>query len=254
MKMDYLSLLKEQLNGRIAFREKRPGIHQLLAPFYHEDGDMMELYLEASKLNGGKIRVCDHGMTLMRLSYSFELDTENKQRIFNKILAENQINEEKGNIYFDAAPEALYPAVMQFVQTVAKVSNMRMYKREIIQSMFFELLMEFIETNLAKYNPRPNVYPIADRDDLEVDCSFEIAPRPVYLFGVKDVAKARLVALSCLEFQKKKMPFKSYVVHEDFEGLPKKDRTRITSASDKQFPSLEDFRTNAETYFERDAA
>ncbi|MDI6740143.1 MAG: hypothetical protein QME74_07245, partial [Candidatus Edwardsbacteria bacterium] len=136
----------------------------------------------------------------------------------------------------------------------AKVSNMRMYKREVIQSLFFEMLEEFIEDNLTKYNSRTKVFPIADRDDLEVDFSFEIAPRPVYLFGVKDVAKARLVALSRLEYQKKKLPFKSYVVHEDFDDLPRKDRTRITSASDKQFPSLDDFRANAETYFDRDKA
>ncbi|MBI4725661.1 DUF1828 domain-containing protein [candidate division TA06 bacterium] len=252
--MDYLSLLKEQLNGRIAFREKRPGINQLLAPFYHEDGDMMELYLEASKVNGGKIRVCDHGMTLMRLSYSFELDTENKQRIFNKILTENQVGVENGNIYLETSPEAIYPAVMQFVQAIAKVSNMRIYKREVIQSLFYEMLEEFIEEKLAKYNPSSKVFPIEDRDDLEVDFAFEISPRPIYLFGVKDTSKARLVTISCLEFQKKKLPFKSYIVHEDFEELPKKDRTRITSAADKQFPSLDDFRLNAESYIERDKA
>jgi len=40
-------------------------------------------------------------------------------------------------------------------------------------------------------------------------------------------------------------------VHEDIEKLPRKDRVRITSACDKQFTSLEDFKQNAKQYLER---
>ncbi len=47
---------------------------------------------------------------------------------------------------------------------------------------------------------------------------------------------------------------KSFVVHEDFSGLGKKDQRRITSAADKQFVSLEDFIENAEQVLEREAA
>ena len=36
--MEYLNTLKEQFNDRIQLVEKRPGVIQLLAPFYHEDG------------------------------------------------------------------------------------------------------------------------------------------------------------------------------------------------------------------------
>jgi hypothetical protein len=61
------------------------------------------------------------------------------------------------------------------------------------------------------------------------------------------------VALSCLEFEKRNIPFRSVVVHEDFEnGLSKKDQTRITSAADKQFTSLNDFQSHAEQYFSRE--
>ncbi len=63
-------------------------------------------------------------MTLMRLSYSFDVDTPNKERIFQEILSENRIKEENGNLFLETTPESLYPAVLQFAQTVAKVSNM----------------------------------------------------------------------------------------------------------------------------------
>ena len=81
---------------------------------------------------------------------------------------------------------------------------MQLYKREVIHSLFYEILTEFIEKSLRKYSPRASTFPLPDRDDLEVDFQFDIRPRPIFLFGVKDNTKARLATISCLEFQKKK--------------------------------------------------
>jgi len=252
--MNFLDLLREQFNNQISFRERRPGVQQLVAPLFHEDGDMVDIFLEPANKEEDKIRICDHGMTLMRLSYHYDIDTPNKERIFQKILSENRIAEEKGNLFLDARPDRLYPSVLQFAQAVAKVSNMQLFKREVIKSLFYEMLSEFIDDTLRKYNPRSRVLPLPERDDLEIDFEFNIKPKPVYLFGVKDSPKARLTTISCLEFQRKKIPFKSFVVHEDFENLNKKDRSRITSAADKQFISLDDFKANAEQVLEREAA
>lgn len=250
---EYLETLKKQFNDRIRFEEKRPGVFQLIAPFYHEDGDMLEIYLEKVEGNG-KIRISDHGMTIMRLSYEYDIDTPNKKRIFEKILTENNLKESKGRIYLESDVGILYPSVMQFVQVVGKVSNMRLFKREVIKSLFYEMLDEFVKEKLIAFQPEPKILPIPERDDLEVDYSFKKFPRPLYLFGVKDDTKARLATISCLEFQRARIPFKSVAVHEDFEALSKKDRKRITSAVDKQFVDLEDFKNNGEEYFIREAA
>ncbi len=250
---EYLDALKSQFNDRIRFVEKRPGIYQLIAPFYHEDGDMLEIYLEGIEGNG-KIRISDHGMTIMRLSYEYDIDTPNKRRIFEKMLNENQLLEKDGRLYLEPGLDVLYPSVLQFAQAVAKISNMKLYKREVIKSLFYELLDEFITEQLVRYQPEPKVLPIPERDDLEVDYSFKGFPRPLYLFGVKDDTKARLSTISCLEFHRADIPFKSVAVHEDFEALSKKDRKRITSAADKQFVDLDDFKTHGEDYFAREAA
>jgi len=127
-------------------------------------------------------------------------------------------------------------------------------KSERGRSLFYEILEETIEERLRQYDPRPHIFPLPERDDLEVDYQFDIKPYPIYLFGVKDSAKARLVTICCLEFQRAKLKFKGFVVHEDFDGLSKKDRNRITSATDKQFISLDDFRDNAQQVFERESA
>ena len=253
------SLLSEQFNNRLDFREKRPGIFQLFLPFYHEDGDMVEVYLDLR--NGVKnnstlsrVRINDFGMSLMRLSYSYEIDTPNKEKILHRILAENNLVEQDGQIIYDAPMDALFPALMQYCQTVAKISNMRQFKREVIESLFYEMLDDFVMSKLGDYNPEKSVTPIPERDDLEVDYQFTPNGHPVYLFGVKDTAKARLATISCLEFLRVDLRFKSYIVHEDFEKITRKDRSRLTSACDKQFPSLDDFNQNARKFLDREAS
>lgn len=248
--MNALQRLKEQFNQRLDLVEKRPGISQLIVPLFHEDGDMVDIFLEG--VNGDAIRVCDYGMTLMRLSYEYEVDTPNKRRILSKIVTENGLTEEGGNLLIYTSPESLYPAILQFAQAVAKVGSMRNFKREVIASLFNEQLEEFTLTQLQGFHPVKNVLPLPERDDLEVDFSFPLNGTSLYLFGVKDAAKARIATISCLEFIRNKLPFRSIVVHEDFDGLPRKDRARLTSACDKQFPSLEDFKLNALQYLERE--
>lgn len=254
--MKVVDILKGQFNDQVSLSEKRPGIQQLFAPLYHEDGDMMSIFLDvprdADVDPNQKITISDHGLTIMRLSYSFELDTPNKERIFQKIIAENGISEADGTLTIESKPESLYPTLLQFSHTIAKVCNMRQFKREVLNSLFDEILAEFITSSLNKYNPAESVFPLPERDDLEVDYQFKPNGIPYYLFGVKDNAKARLATIACLEFQKNRLSFKSIAVHDDFDKLTKKDRTRVTSACDKQFPSLDDFQKNAADFFERE--
>lgn len=227
---------------------------QVLAPLFHEDGDMLDIFIDLpTGPSSEPIRISDHGLTLMRLSYSYELDTPTKLRVFTKILAENGVSEDRGRLYLETTPEGVYPALLQFAQTVAKISNLQAFKREVVQNLFYEMLDDFIRSTLLRFRPEAHYIPIPDRDDLEVDWFFDVRPRPIYLYGVRDNAKARLTALYCLEYQRNHIPFRSAVVHEDFEsGLSRKDQARITSAVDKQFTSLADFKTNGEPYFVRE--
>ncbi|MDR3791748.1 MAG: hypothetical protein P4L03_00065 [Terracidiphilus sp.] len=189
-----------------------------------------------------------HGVTLLRLSYSYDVGTSTKLRI----LSENGIEENRGRLCLSTSQEHLYPSLLQFAQTVAKVSNMQAFKREVMQNLFYEMLDDFVKNTLSRFQPVEHYLPMPDRDDLEVDWKLDL-PRQIFLFGVRDNAKARLAALSCLEFQRNPIPFRSVMVHEDFQtGLSKKDQMRITSVADKQFTSLDDFQANAEKYFQRE--
>lgn len=256
--MKAIDLLQAQFGRHVDLQEKRPSVQQIVAPLYHEDGDMMDIFIDVPKDadlgQAQRVRLSDHGMTLMRLSYHFDLDTPNKEKIYQRILLENGVTDEDGELFIETQAESLYPALMQFSQAIGKVCNMRLFRRETLASLFEELLAEFIQESLARFQPTASVFPIPERTDLEVDWQLRPNGTPLYLFGVKDNARARLATISCLEFQRNKLPFRSLIVHEDFQRIGTKDQTRLTSACDKQFTSLDDFKQNAAQYLEREAA
>jgi len=253
MTPDVLASLKQSFNNRISFREKGIGVFQVVAPFYHEDGDMYDLFLDFAQ-SSSVVRVCDHGLTLMRLSYTYELDTPKKEEIFFQILNDNKIDNDNGNLFIEVPISQVYNAILRFTQVISKISNMQLYRREVIRSLFYDDLYEFIVNELPQFLPISNYLPIPDREDLEVDFCFQISPKKLFLFGVKDNPKARLVTISCLEYMRSNLPFRSIVVHEDFDSLSSKDRRIITNVVDKQFTDFPDFKTNAKTYFDRELA
>lgn len=246
---DILEYIKNSFNNRVNIREKRPGVYQLIMPLYHEDGDMVDIFIED---RNGKYFICDYGLTLMRLSYSYEIDSPNKEAIFQKILSENRLEEEDGNIIYKTKIDTLYSDLMHVAQSYMKIGSMRYFKREVVESLFYEMLNDVITKDLSEYKPRKSVLPIPERDDLEADFEFTPNGHPVYIFGVKDAAKARLATICCLEYQNANLKFRSFVVHDDFEKLPKKDRTRLTNSCDKQFTTLEDFKNTARVFLERE--
>jgi len=245
--------LKGQYNNFFTIKEKRPDIFQIFAPLYHADGDMMDIFIDNTSLEAEKVRFSDFGMTLMRLSYSYDVDTPNKEKILSKILEEGHIQNENGKLFIDSEKENAYPALMQFAQTISTITNMRLFKREVIHSLFFEMLEEYILTKLQKYKPQPKYYPIPGHEEYEVDYCFNDRQRPVFLFGVNNFANARLATISCQRFIADKIKFSSLVILENLDVLGKKDQARLMSAADKQYPTLDEFKEHAEEYLEREA-
>jgi hypothetical protein len=247
---EILNHIRNDFNGKIGIRQKRPGIYQLIMPIYHEDGDMIDLFIKPDGENG--FTLCDFGLTLQRLSYSYDIDTENKESILQKIILENSLVEEEGNICLNTKPETIYTDIMHITQAYAKIGSMRYFRREVVENLFLETLEDFIFSELKEFNPEKKVLPIPDREELEVDYAFYPNGKPVYLFGVKDVAKARLATISYQAYLLNHLKYHGWVVTENFDALSKKDRMRLTNACDKQFTSLDEFRTSARQYLEKE--
>ena len=245
MEIDHIRAL---LNGGTAsgydFYERRPGAYQLIIPILHEDGDMVDIYLRESPRGDGYVRVCDFGMTLMRLSYTYDVNTDARQRIFDSILINNGVSNDHGDLYLDASVSGLNEGILQFAGCVQKVCNMRYWGREIVRSEFYENLGHYVTSELAGFEPKADLSPIVDYP-VNVDWSLQHSNRQFYVFGVRGNEKAKNVAIVLLEFEKAQLLFISLVVHEDIEELGRRERTYLTRNADAQYPVLGDFQERA---------
>ncbi len=250
---EYLDRIREEFHNRVCFTQKRRGLYQLIAPFYHEDGDMYDLFIEEAPA-GQPVRLTDKGLTLMRLSYSYDVDTPNKERIFRQILREHDVQENDGELFMISSHDRTYETIMRFTRAITAITNMALYRREVVRSLFYEMFAEFVRGDLSRFAPVSSFVPISDRDDLDVDFLIPSDHKPIFLFGSKDDAKARLIAISCLEFLRSNVSFRSVVVHENFESLTSRDRKIITNVVDKQFTDLDDFQKRGPDYLRREVA
>ena len=249
-----IGLLRERTKTGFDVYERRPGKHQLIVPTLHEDGDMVDVYLQDSPEGENHVRICDFGMALMRLSCTYEINSPSRQKIFDSILINNGVQSEEGNLYLDTTPELLYENILQFAGCVQKVCNMRYWSREIVRSAFYDDLRDYATTELARFHPMPDACPLPNYEIISVDWSLTHKDRRFYLFGIGSNDKAKNVAISLLEFQKANLPFISLIVHEDMEELGRRERQYLTKNADTQYPTLDDFRDKALSDIERLAA
>ena len=237
--------LGHAMSGELYLYERRSGIHQLMIPIMHEDGDMVDIYIQDSPEGEGYARVCDFGMTLMRLSYTFEISTATRERILDSILINNGVQQREGNLYLDAPVSLLYESILQFAGCVQKVCNMRYWKRETVRSAFYDDLGDYVTTEMERFSPIPNHTPVEHDAIFSVDWFLGHNSRNFYVFGVRGDDKAKNVAINLLVFQNAELPFISLVVHEDMEELGKRASLYLTKNADIQYPALDDFREKA---------
>lgn len=242
--------LASEFNNNFRLRVKRPKIIQVLAPLYHADGDMMDIYISpgSEKL----FRISDFGATLMRLSYTYEIDSDAKEKIFNRILAESDVNYDDGNLFIETDPDMLYPTLMCFAQTVTKIFNMRLYRREVVSSMFYEQLQELFMETLNIYNPEQDYYPIEDSPEYKVDYKLNSRPRPFYVFGVNSNDKARLTTITCQQLTIINHHFQSIIIFEDMTKIGKSDLDRLLNIADKPFTNFKDTKVMLPGFLKRE--
>ena len=233
-------------------REKRPGTFQLIAPIFHDDGDMVSIYLE--KVNDDTIRICDHGMSLMRLSYLFDIDSDRKKKVLNDIIANRG---ESGSIEMIVSNGNLFSGIMSYSQLVSEVCNMEILSREVVSNLFYDYLGESVELiretkNLAYIKD----YQVPGQSEMNVDYAFlgDGKTRPVYLFGVKDTNKAQRTAINCLNLTLNGIPHRSVSVFENIDDITTFARNALINASGKVYSDLVSFKKNGAAYIATELA
>lgn len=238
----------------LQFREKRLGLFKILVPFFYEDGDMYDLFVEECPGNNNLLRISDYGLTLMKLSYNFDIDTPKKKEILRSTISQNRCSYANGMIYLDVSPQQFVTGVYQLAQVISKINAMDMLSYDIIQSLFYENLNSCMMESFEQYNYNKDYCPTKDKQlvvDYQIPAQTK-GTKQLFIFGVNENTKAAKVVISCLFFQKQKLPFRSVIIHGDFDGLSSFNRNQITNMADKQFTSLDDFQTEGVDYISRE--
>jgi hypothetical protein len=247
--MSTMDLLKSAFTGTFQLKEKRPNIFQVVAPFFHEDGDIMEIFVEPTSKD--RYRICDYGLTLMHLSYNVNL-TESKENLYSRIITENGLDEQDGNIFIESDFNNLLPSFFHFAQTLAKVSSLQYLKKKAVQNLFYDMLIEHIQQKYGDIDHKVKYTPIPSNKECVVDVMFDLPRHPLFLFGVKenDNNKALEIAANCFEFKTENINFQSVVVYENFDTLTQKNMKRLLRATDKQFLDFDQFKNEGRRFIE----
>ena len=254
MDIDKILNLLNKVRPSFNIYERRPDKYQLTVPILHEDGDMLDIYLQKSPKGEEYVRICDFGMTLMRLSYNYEINTDSKRKILNSILINSGVENSNGNLFLDTPINKIYESVFQFSGCIQKVCSMDYWNREKAQSSFYKDLHNFVSKDLTEFNPKSDLAPLKESVEklysgelyssnelIKVDWSLQCENHQFYLFGILGASKAKDTAIALLEFKKANLSFISLIVHENMQNLGNKESIYLTRNADKQYTRLSDF-------------
>ena len=241
------------MNGKLAFEQAAPDTLRVIAPFFHEDGEMYDIFLQEID---GRLQLCDFGMTLMRLSYKTDLDTEGKLRVFSKIIANNGVECDKGNLLMFTSYEHFFTDLMQYQVAISKVTNLDILKRETVSNLFYEQFSSYVSGTLGKkFQKVVQHYHPTDEQHYEVDYAIlDKADCPFYILAVKDSLSALRATTLCLKMATLGRRHISIAVHDSAATIAARDKDALTNAVDKQYTSLHDFEENGESFIIRQSA
>jgi len=239
------SILQEQLikgfKQKITLVERRPNLFQLMLPYYYPDGDMIEVFLGEQEKD--KILIQDMGITLMRLSYEFSMDTKNKQKILRELLGQFKADESKGNISISAPINEIFPYIMQFVQLITRISDISYLKREVVKSLFYEYFDSFVvRTFKEKMNVVKDYYPEFDKEK-QYQTPYALLngkpDKPICFFPVASDSKCNEATITLQHYELQDFRPTSLVVFENQEIIGRSPLARLSNIVGKQFSTLQ---------------
>jgi len=224
---DEISLSQEGLNRFIVFN-----------PFMFDDGDHLVVLLKGKE---DKWLFSDEGHTFMHVSYDdIDLDRGTRKKIIDTVLSNYGIKNLEGELITEIPDNQFGDALYSYLQGLIKITDISYLSRERVKSTFMEDFEAFIE---EKVSPNRRIFNYNDNEhDPDgknmVDCRINGMTHPLLVFGIQNDDKCRDVIITCLQFEKYGLPFRSMAIFEDQESINRKVLARFSDVCDKQFSTL----------------
>ena len=207
-------------------------------PFMFDDGDHLVVLL---KSKDGKWLFTDEGHTFMHVSYDdIDIDKGTRKKIIDNVLAGYGIKNQEGELIAEIYNSQFGDALYSYLQGLIKITDISYLTRERVRSTFMEDLKAFIQEQVPSDRRIFDYYDKQHDPDAKymVDCRINGMKRPLLLFGIPADDKCRDVTITCLQFEKFNVPFRSMAIFEDQETVNRKVLARFSDICDKQFSTL----------------
>lgn len=249
--------VREEFKGRVSEQiDLEPeGAERFVVqtPFRFEDGDHFNIILK--RIADGWV-FTDEANTLMHLSYWLDdeaIKTGNRQEIVNNSLACFSVEKRDGELVIPVSEEKFGDALFNFVQALAKVTDISFLSREIVRSTFVEDFKNFIRSNVP---PERFEFDWSDqtrdtKGHYPVDCRINHMKRPLFIYAMPGPEKVSVATISLLTFEKWGIPFQSCGIYEEQESIQPKAVARFSDVVDKAFSNLEGNKDRIASYLQR---
>lgn len=134
--------ISNRLRATVSLEPRGINSYRVKTPFYFADGDNLKIII--NKAETGKWTITDEGHTLMYLSYyNMDINVGTRADILSSILKSHYMREDLGRLIIETeTEEEVADSIFTFAQGILKVSDMTMWKKERVKSMFYEYFRE----------------------------------------------------------------------------------------------------------------
>lgn len=236
-------ILCERLCEEVHIAKRQDGAVMLHTHFEFPDGDRFPIHV--LELEGGGLRLTDHGHTLMRISYDHDIDSfleGARGQLLERAMAETGLDWDDGAFHLDVPIERLPEAIFRFGQALTRVYDLTFLARPHVRSTFYDdlagLLSSLVEEDKVQRDYLPEAVP--NPEAYFVD--YRIAGKsdaPLFLYGVPNRDKARLTTIMLSHFHRYQLKFESILVFEDQAEIPRLDLARLSDVGGEMISSLE---------------
>lgn len=235
-------LIEKEFKSKICeeINLSQEGVNRFIVfnPFMFDDGDHLVVLL---KSKDGKWLFTDEGHTFMHVSYDdIDIDKGTRKKIIDNVLAGYGIKNQEGELISEIYNSQFGDALYSYLQGLVKITDISYLTRERVRSTFMEDLKAFIQEQVPSDRRIFDYYDKQHDPDAKymVDCRINGMKRPLLLFGIPADDKCRDVTITCLQFEKFNVPFRSMAIFEDQETVNRKVLARFSDICDKQFSTL----------------
>lgn len=232
-----ISLISEGINRYI-----------ISTPFMFDDGDHLCILLKKS---AERWYLSDEGHTFMHLSYEeIDIDHGTRRKIIDTILLTYGIQNENGELRCYIKGDDYGDALYSFVQGLIKITDISYLTRERVRSTFLEDFRAFLEEQVPEDQ---RVFDYSDpQNDPDrkyiVDCRINGTSRSLFVFAVPNDDRCRDAMITCLQYEKFRVPFITTAIFENQEEINRRVLARFSDVCEKMFPSLQSAKERFETY------